>query len=95
MNYKKIKLAVVGVGAMGLKHIDAIKKTKGAELSAIVDLKENLFIKKINSNFYSSIKDMFKFEKIDGVIVATPNASHFKDSLEAVSYTHLTLPTIE
>ena len=30
MNYKKIKLAVVGVGDMGLKHIDAIKKTKVA-----------------------------------------------------------------
>ena len=43
MNYKKIKLAVVGVGAMGLKHIDAIKKTKGAELSAVVDFKD-LFI---------------------------------------------------
>ena len=41
MNYKKIKLAVVGVGAMGLKHIDAIKKTNGAELSAVVDFKEN------------------------------------------------------
>ena len=41
MNYKKIKLAVVGVGDMGLKHIDAIKKTKGAVLSAVVDLKEN------------------------------------------------------
>ena len=26
---------------MGLKHIDAIKKTKGAVLSAVVDLKEN------------------------------------------------------
>ena len=26
MNYKKIKLAVVGVGDMGLKHIDAIKE---------------------------------------------------------------------
>ena len=93
MNYKKIKLAVAGVGDMGLKHIDAIKKTKGAVLSAVVDLKENSFIKKINSNFYTSIRDMFKFEKIDGVIVATPNASHFSDSLEAVSYTHLTLPT--
>ena len=86
MNYKKIKLAVVGVGVMGLKHIDAIKKTKGAELSAVVDFKENSFIKKINSNFYSSIRDMFKFEKIDGVIVATPNASHFKDSLEVIKH---------
>ena len=86
MNYKKIKLAVVGVGDMGLKHIDAIKKTKGAELSAVVDLKENSFTKKINSNFYTSIRDMFKFEKIDGVIVATPNSSHFRDSLEVINH---------
>ena len=85
MNYKKIKLAVVGVGVMGLKHIDAIKKTQSAELSAIVDTKENSLIKKINSNFYTSIKDMFKFEKIEGVIVATPNSSHFRDSLEVIN----------
>ena len=86
MNNKKIRLAVVGIGAMGLKHIDAIKKTSKAELAAIVDLKNNSITKKINSNFYPSIKDMFKSQNVNGVIIATPNSSHFKDALEVIQH---------
>ena len=86
MKNKKIKLAVIGIGVMGLKHIDAIKKTNRAELIAIVDLKDNSIIKKINLNFYPSIKDMFKSEKVDGVIIATPNSCHFKDGLEVIKH---------
>ena len=50
----------------------------------MLNLQQLLILKKfnnnkINANFYSSIKDMFKSETIDGVIIATPNSSHFKD----------------
>ena len=37
MSDKKIKLAVVGIGVMGLKHIDAINKVGNAELAAVVE----------------------------------------------------------
>ena len=84
MKIRKIKLAVVGIGVMGVKHIDAINKTSNAKLTAVVDFKKNSIINKINANFYSSIKDMFKSETIDGVIIATPNSSHFKDGLEVI-----------
>ena len=40
MKNSKIKLAVVGIGVMGLKHIDAIGKTNKAKLKAVVDLKK-------------------------------------------------------
>ena len=86
MKNSKIKLAVVGIGVMGLKHIDAIGKTNKAKLKAVVDLKKNSIIDKVNVNFYSSIKDMFKSETIDGVIVATPNSSHFKDGIEVIKH---------
>ena len=89
MKNRKIKLAVVGIGVMGLKHIDAISKTNKAKLKAVVDLKKNSITDKVNANFYSSIKDMFKSETIDGVIVATPNSSHFKDGIEVIK--HLSL----
>ena len=69
---------------MGVKHIDAINKTSNAKLTAVVDFKKNSIINKINANFYSSIKDMFKSETIDGVIIATPNSSHFRDGLEVI-----------
>ena len=86
MKNRKIKLAVVGIGVMGLKHIDAISKTNKAKLKAVVDLKKNSIIDKVNVNFYSSIKDMFKSETIDGVIIATPNSSHFKDGIEVIKH---------
>ena len=81
---KKLNIAVVGIGVMGLKHIDAIKKNKNVNLTAVVDLKRNKLIQKIKANFYSSIEEMFKFEKIEGVILSTPNASHLKDSLKII-----------
>ena len=37
---RKIKLAVVGIGVMGVKHIDAINKTSNAKLTAVVDFKK-------------------------------------------------------
>ena len=40
MKIRKIKLAVVGIGVMGVKHIDAINKTSNAKLTAVVDFKK-------------------------------------------------------
>ncbi len=54
MNNKKIKLAVVGIGVMGLKHIDAINKVGNAELAAVVDFEESATIRKINCSYFSS-----------------------------------------
>ena len=84
MNNKKIKLAVVGIGVMGLKHIDAINKVGNAELAAVVDFEESATIRKINCSYFPTIKQMFKFKAVDGVIVATPNSSHFKDGIEVI-----------
>ena len=84
MNNKKIKLAVVGIGVMGLKHIDAINKVGNAELAAVVDFEESATIRKINCSYFPTIKQMFKSKAVDGVIVATPNSSHFKDGIEVI-----------
>ena len=37
---KKINIAVVGIGVMGLKHIDAIQKIQNVNLTAVVDQKK-------------------------------------------------------
>ena len=84
MNNKKIKLAVVGIGVMGLKHIDAINKVGNAELTAVVDFEESATIRKINCSYFPTINQMFKSKAVDGVIVATPNSSHFKDGIEVI-----------
>ena len=62
MKNRKIKLAVVGIGVMGLKHIDAISKTNKAKLKAVVDLKKNSIISlHLTLLYMQSINNFFTF----------------------------------
>ena len=85
MSTKKIKLAIVGLGSIGKKHLEAIKKVQDTQLIGIVDknvdVTSNLNIK---ANFYHCTKELFKSEELDGVIISTPNSSHLEDGLEAI-----------
>ena len=79
---KKINISIVGTGLMGLQHIKAISKSKKANLHSIVDISDNA--KKLSNKYkiplYSDVSSLLKSNQLDAVI--------------AVSYTHLTLPTI-
>ena len=48
---KKIKIAVVGTGLMGLQHIKAINKSKKASLHSFVDINKKLVNISIPGNF--------------------------------------------
>ena len=41
---KKINIAVVGTGLMGLQHIKAINKSKKASLHSFVDINKKLLL---------------------------------------------------
>ena len=55
---KKIKISVVGIGLMGLQHIQAIQKSKLASLHSIVEIKKTgiELSKKLNVPLYKNIK---------------------------------------
>ena len=70
MKIRKIKLAVVGIGVMGVKHIDAINKTSNAKLTAVVDFKKNSII---NNLVELAFKEIFEFN----LIQTDPNFANF------------------
>tara|TARA_Y100001970_G_scaffold23383_1_gene27423 strand:+ start:2669 stop:3706 length:1038 start_codon:yes stop_codon:yes gene_type:complete len=80
---KKIKIAVVGTGLMGLQHIRAIKKSNKANLHSIIEIDDNA--KKLSKKFkvplYKDTKQLFLNKTPDAVIVATPNQLHEKHTI--------------
>ena len=80
---KKIKIAVVGTGLMGLQHIRAIKKSNKANLHSIIEIDDNA--KKLSKKFkvplYKDTKQLLLNKTLDAVIVATPNQLHEKHSI--------------
>jgi UDP-N-acetylglucosamine 3-dehydrogenase len=77
-----IKFAVIGAGIMGQNHIRVLKSMTDIELSAICDPVADTFpgIKR-----YPSINSLFKSEKIDAAIIATPTSTHEKLALACAS----------
>ena len=80
---KKINISIVGTGLMGLQHIKAISKSKKANLHSIVDISDNA--KKLSNEYkiplYSDVSSLLKSNKLDAVIVATPNQLHEKHTI--------------
>ena len=82
---KKINIALIGVGIMGMKHLEAMKKCHNVNVIAIIENnKKQLEKLKLKTNYYENISEAFTNHKIDGVIVSTPNSEHLKNSLEVI-----------
>jgi len=81
------RVAIVGVGLVGVRHIDAIKQTHNVVLSAIVDTSANA--KRIaqdnNVAFYPSLEALFDHDKPDGVLLSTPTTLHLQQGLECIA----------
>lgn len=84
---KKIKLAIIGIGRMGITHYSIINSHPDVEIKAIVDT--SLFIlsilkKYINGiNTYDDYNRLFENEKLDAVIICTPPTFHYPIAIKA------------
>ena len=80
---KKIKIAVVGTGLMGLQHIKAIKKSNKTDIHSIVEISDNAknLSKRFKIPLYKSTKELLVKKKPDAVIIATPNQLHEKHTI--------------
>lgn len=84
-----VKVAVIGLGKMGISHLSMVRALPGVEIVGIVDATTYLLgvLKKYTGlNTYTSIERLLAEQRPDAAIVATPSRLHYpmvKQLLEA------------
>lgn len=77
-----VKIAIVGLGDMGLGHLRGFEKFDNCEILAVCDVNEkNLeyskkFIRKNSPKFLNNFEDVLKIKGLDAVVIAVPNYLH-------------------
>lgn len=83
----KYKLAIIGIGRMGITHYSIINSHPNVEIKAIVEtspLVTGLFKKYINgTKIYTDYNKLFEEQKIEAVIICTPPVFHYPIALKA------------
>jgi len=84
---RKVRLAVLGAGLIGKRHIQHVLAAQRAELLAVVDpmpLGQQI-AQETGTKWFPSFAAMIETDRPDGVIVATPNQAHVANGLEAIA----------
>lgn len=84
---KKIKFAVVGLGHIGKRHVEMIRRNEKAQLVAVCDIlpKEELGLSDLKEPFFNSIDELLDSNlNIDVVNICTPNGFHAEYTLKAL-----------
>jgi predicted dehydrogenase len=84
---QKVKLAVLGAGLIGKRHIQHVLAERQAELLAVVDpmpLAQQI-AQESGAKWFPSFGAMIETDRPDGIIVATPNQVHVANGLEAIA----------
>lgn len=84
---RPVRLAVLGAGLIGKRHIEHVVSQPDAELMAIVDPSPaaQALAEEKSVAWYSDFATMIASVRPDGVIVATPNQLHVANGLECVA----------
>jgi len=82
----KARIGIVGMGVMGQIHARIISELENAELVAIADINKDAIhlAEKYKTKYYKYTNNMFKYEKIDAVIIATPSSTHKRIALDCL-----------
>lgn len=76
---KDIRLAVIGVGAMGSQHVKDIQSMSGVQLSAICDLipeRMDAITSSSTTKSFTNYQEMLNLMELDGVLISTPHYQH-------------------
>jgi predicted dehydrogenase len=84
---RPVRLAVVGAGAIGRRHIGHVLAEPRCELLAIVDpsADSQVLAAQKQTAWYPDFASMMLYDRPDGIIVATPNLMHVANGLESVA----------
>ncbi|MHB9032409.1 MAG: Gfo/Idh/MocA family protein [Anaerolineae bacterium] len=75
----KLKAGVIGLGILGNSHADYLAKRPDVELVALADVRleaAEAAANRLNAKAYNGYKSMLAAEKLDLVVVATPDPLH-------------------
>jgi len=88
-----IRLAIAGLGLIGLRHADCIRQIDGVELCAIVDPAREAQDKaaELGVDWFADLREMINSERPDGLILSTPTPLHVKQGLECAE---MSIPTL-
>jgi len=85
---KKVGVGIAGLGSISERHVSAIEKSDGLELVAICHHRKEHLEKRASEwgikSAYVEYSDMLEDEKVDAVIIATPNNLHASMTIEAI-----------
>lgn len=83
-----VKLAVVGLGAFGHKHLDAITQIPDAKIQYVahstLEKAKEVAEKYGAEGAFTSYSELLAQDDLDGVILATPTQMHHAQTLEAL-----------
>jgi len=81
------KLALVGAGVIGKRHLDAINAIDNVELVGIVDVQAEAkaVAEKYAVPLFESVAELAKNVQPQGIVVATPTEHHFQPTIDAMS----------
>lgn len=84
---RQIQLAVAGAGVIGRRHIELIQESERCQLTAIVDPGPAAAEVAENANvpLFRSLGELFEKNRLDGVVLATPNPLHVGQALECIA----------
>ncbi|MCY4375937.1 MAG: Gfo/Idh/MocA family oxidoreductase, partial [Spirochaetaceae bacterium] len=77
-----LRLAVIGAGVMGCSHIERIRTSAECVLAAVCDPDLALATRAAGGcPVHGDLPELLRRERIDGAIIATPNAEHREGGL--------------
>jgi len=86
---KKVRFAVIGMGHIGKRHAEMIRRNEQAELIAVCDIlsQKELGLSVLSENFYNSLSEVLTNEKdIDVINICVPNGLHAELALKALDW---------
>ena len=83
-----VNIAVVGLGAFGIKHLDALAQISDANIQYVahskMDVAEEVAAKYGAKRAFTDYADLLAQPDLDGVILATPTQMHLAGTLQAL-----------
>lgn len=83
----KKRIAVVGAGLIGLRHIEAVQACSRASLAAVVDPNEQsrVLAATLSVPRFECLEQVLDADIADGIVLATPNHLHVQQAIDCVA----------